>query len=248
MDTHPDSGFPESSASKGYARAAAEKTGYAGFQRMKQAWKTALQIPFFCWNGLLALIAGMILAYLAQMFFPYIQQRHGIVLYDPLLAWLPAYDISIPLFACLYIPMLVWIGMLLKYPRSLLQVLMSVIVLQTIRLLTIWAIPLDPPQHCMVLRDPLVDVLAYHHMPITRDLFFSGHTATMMVFYLAAPGQKKWLMAIWMSTVILMLLIQHAHYTIDILAAILIAPAVWTWMDFYLSRELGELATWNGYR
>jgi len=68
------------------------------------------------------------------------------------------------------------------------------------------------------------------------------------VFYLAAPGQKKWLMAIWMSTVILMLLIQHAHYTIDILAAILIAPAVWTWMDFYLSRELSELATWNGYR
>jgi hypothetical protein len=245
MDAHPHSDFPKSPPAKGYVQLAGEETGYAGFQRLKQAWKTAIQNPFFCWNSLLSLIAGIILVYLTQLFFPYIQQRQGVVLYDPLLEWLPAHNTSMLLFVCLYVPMLVWISMLVNYPRSLLQVVMSIIILQTIRLVTIWAIPLDPPQHCIILRDPLVYALAYHHMPITRDLFFSGHTATMMVFYLAAPRQKKWLLATWMGTVILLLLIQHAHYSIDILAAILISPAVWTWMEFYLSRPLGELTTWN---
>lgn len=245
MDADQHTDLPQTSLRTEHLHPTADKVAHSRFERVKQTWKTAFRIPFFCWNGLLTLIAGMVLAYIAQLFFPYIQQRHGITLYDPLLQLIPAHDVSFLLFACLYVPMLVWLTMLIAYPRSLLQVLMSIIALQTLRLITIWAIPLDPPQNCIILRDPLVYILAYHHLPVTRDLFFSGHTATMMVFYLAAPKNKKHLLIIWMAAVILLLLIQHAHYSIDILAAILIAPAIWTWMEIYLSRGLNELPSWN---
>lgn len=218
---------------------------YSRLQQCLQAWKMAFQIPFFRWAAMLTCIAGLILAYIAQLFFPYIQQRHGIVLHDPLLQWIPAYDVSAWLFACLYLPMLAWLCMLLAYPRSLLQVIMTIIILQTIRLITIWLIPLDPPAGCIVLHDPLINVIAYRHQPITHDLFFSGHTATMMAFYVAAPPRKKWWLGIWMGMVMALLLIQHAHYTIDLLAAMLISPAIWTWVDVYLSSALEQLPAWG---
>ena len=51
-----------------------------------------------------------------------------------------------------------------------------------------WATPLDPPPGMIVLEDPLVQLFGGASRPLTRDLFFSGHTSTMFLLFLAVPG------------------------------------------------------------
>jgi hypothetical protein len=58
-------------------------------------------------------------------------------------------------------------------------------------------------------------------MAITKDLFFSGHTATMVFVcvFLKRNIEKKIALILSVLLVIL-LLIQHIHYTIDVIGAI----------------------------
>jgi hypothetical protein len=66
-------------------------------------------------------------------------------------------------------------------------------------------------------------------MAITKDLFFSGHTATMVFvcFFLPSGSERK--VAIGLSLILVtLLLVQHVHYSMDILAAPLFTlAAIW---------------------
>src|SRR4051812_16118326 len=72
-------------------------------------WRTAGQIPWFKRK----LIIGLVLALLAlaalPFFFQFIQQRPGHILNDPLLDWLPAHDVSVPLFTVIWSVVLLFI-------------------------------------------------------------------------------------------------------------------------------------------
>lgn len=87
------------------------------------------------------------------------------------------------------------------------------------RLLTITLVPLAPPAGWVELVDPLTGVF-YGHSIITKDLFYSGHTATLVAMYFCLPKKSdRILVVIATITVGCLLLIQHIHYTIDVLAA-----------------------------
>jgi membrane-associated phospholipid phosphatase len=67
-----------------------------------------------------------------------------------------------------------------------------------------------------------------------KDLFFSGHTATMFMFFMVIGNKKiKILYAIITLAVVCLLLIQHAHYTIDVL----VAP-VMVWFAYRLATSI----------
>lgn len=59
------------------------------------------------------------------------------------------------------------------------------------------------------------------HLFLTRDLFFSGHTATtfLLLLYVMNWARLRWWMGLAHVAVVITLVFGHMHYTIDIIGA-----------------------------
>jgi len=190
----------------------------------KEAWGDRQFCGVFCL--ILAYLIGMVV--FLNRFLPYINQRQGIVLRDPVLAHIPSIDLSVRLFSVIYASSLVVFIHLVGKPGPLLRGLVALALVYTIRVVTLYFVPLDPPIGCIPLADPFVLHFAYGNVLVTRDLFFSGHTACMLTLALSVRSRTlKRILFVALAAVIVMLLIQHAHYTIDILGALVITPLCW---------------------
>ncbi len=64
---------------------------------------------------------------------------------------------------------------------------------------------------------------------LTKDLFFSGHTATtfLMLLYLWPHRRLRWLALAGHAAVVASVFLAHLHYTIDVLGAYAVALAVY---------------------
>ena len=162
--------------------------------------------------GLLPVVPG---------FYHFIQARPGQRLADPLLALLPVHDVSTVTFALIYGAIVATLAYLLPRPQRLLQALWAYYFLQLLRMLTLWLLPLEPPTTLVILHDPVMDrIFDITTQPIVRDLFFSGHTATMVLLTLVGQGQKwRWILGLMSVAVGVLVLVQRVHYTYDVLAA-----------------------------
>ncbi|UYZ62475.1 phosphatase PAP2-related protein [Hymenobacter weizhouensis] len=193
-------------------------------------WPQAWQQPAFRMQ--LATVLGLLglLAALLPRFFAWVQVRPGYVLPDPLLAYLPAYDVSATAFAVIYLGISLGVATLLPRPWRLLRALWGYLLLHLLRCATLALLPLEPPPGLVLLRDPLVDTFFYASpAPITKDLFFSGHTATLLLLALAVPpGWRRWTLLAGTAAVGLLVLVQHAHYTYDVLAAPVFVWVAWS--------------------
>lgn len=88
-----------------------------------------------------------------------------------------------------------------------------------LRMFTISVVKLDAPVGIIHLIDPLSGIF-YGEANITKDLFFSGHTATLCLIYLTLEKKvDKILGLIAIVAVGILLLVQHVHYTLDVIAA-----------------------------
>ena len=80
-------------------------------------------------------------------------------------------------------------------------------------------VPLDPPVGIVELRDPLTNIF-YGGSFMMRDLFYSGHTCAVVIICLLLPKRSDKIILLIASFVLgVLLLVQHVHYTIDVLAA-----------------------------
>ena len=154
-------------------------------------------------------------------FYHFIQSRPGQLLADPLLALLPVHDVSVPTFTLIYGAIVATLVYLLPRPQLLLRALWAYYFLQVLRMATLWLLPLEPPTTLLMLHDPVMDHLfAVTTQPIVRDLFFSGHTATMALLVLAGRGRRwRWALGLLTVAVGLLVLVQRVHYSYDVLAA-----------------------------
>ncbi|KAA9333158.1 hypothetical protein F0P96_09260 [Hymenobacter busanensis] len=175
----------------------------------------------------LALLAGVALA--LPRFFAWVEARPGFLPPDPLLDILPAHDASGATFAVIYGGILLGLTTLLPRPQSLLRALLAFLLLHLLRLLSLALVPWEPPAALMLLHDPVVDTFFYAApTPITKDLFFSAHTATLLLLAVAVgPGWRRVVLAIAAAAVAGLLLVQHAHYTWDVLAAVPATLLAW---------------------
>lgn len=209
-----------------------------GTPSIKQAWIAALQSPKKRDKLLIgSFIVAIILSSL-PIFFSYIQKRQGIILNDWVLAHLPAYDVSLVIFTIIWgMATLIFIRALYN-PVIYINYVWTLIFINIARMLTITFIALDPPNGLIHLTDPLTGVF-YGHNVITRDLFFSGHTSTLVLIFLCLEKRTdKILGFISIIVVMVLLLVQHIHYTIDVIAA---PPIVY--MIFVMVRKLLKLDT-----
>ena len=206
------------------------------------AWQQAWTFKTFRLQLSLALLIGLALAFGLPYYFAIIEARAGYVLPDLLLAHLPARDVSWQTFAVIYLSILVAVVHLLRHPLAFLRVLWAYCIMHIIRIGTLWLAPFDPPAGFVLLHDPIVDTFFYPDTdPITKDLFFSGHTATIMLLALAVQSRRL-RRVLLMATVAVgfLVLVQHAHYTYDVLAAPLFA-ALSFWLAGKLSRKASRL-------
>jgi len=153
-------------------------------------------------------------------FFLFIQERTGRVLYDPLLQLLPPRNLSPLTFTMIYSAIIVAIISFSFYPQVLLRALQSYCLLTVARVVCNWLVPLNDPPGLILLTDPFVDAIGYGGKIITKDLFFSGHTSTMFLLFLAAPNRPLKIFFLFITIgVATCLLIQHVHYTVDVVVA-----------------------------
>jgi len=63
---------------------------------------------------------------------------------------------------------------------------------------------------------------------LTKDLFFSGHTSIQFLSFLCLQKKSDKVLAL-ISTILVasLVLVQHVHYTIDVLAA-----PLFTWLSY----------------
>ena len=195
-------------------------------------WRVAAAAPGFRLRLGLVLVLLLGLLPVVPGFYHFVQARPGHPLPDPLLALLPVHDVSVPTFALIYGSIAATLVFLLPRPLLLLRALWAYYFLQVLRIFTLWLLPLEPPADLLILHDPVMDrIFEVTTQPIVRDLFFSGHTATMMLLLLAGRG-RRWRLALALLTVAvgLLVLVQRVHYSYDVLAAPLFA-----WLAYWLA-------------
>ncbi|MEP7107305.1 MAG: phosphatase PAP2-related protein [Ferruginibacter sp.] len=193
---------------------------YLGSSSWGEAWESSLFRRKAIGGAIL--FTAVLLA--CPYFFASIEARPGVVLNDRLLQWIPARDFSLTIFIFVWSATLLIIVRSVQQPAIFLKTIYLLIVINLLRIVAITLFPLEPPIEIIHLKDPLTS-LSYGgtKVIITKDLFFSGHASNLFMFYLCL--QKKWdrQFALLATIVVgILVLVQHVHYCIDVVAAIII--------------------------
>ena len=187
----------------------------AGRNASATAWVVTLIVAF----GLMAFL---------PTFFTFIDGREGTMPFEPLLAHLPAKVVTIPLFVVLYSTLLVLVVLAIRSPLLVLRTIQAALILLLFRMAMMAMFPLVAPPGLITLQDPLTQLFYPTSEPFEKDLFFSGHTANMFLFALAVPS-RNWRLVFLAAAafVAAAVLVQHVHWTVDVVAAPFFAVLAW---------------------
>ncbi len=213
------------------------------------SWKEALQSKKFRSLFLFGAIGMLINISIWPVFLGTIEKRNGILLHDAVLALLPATDLSIPIFTLLWAVTILMIVRMVQQPKLFLMFLFSYWFLFLARMVTIYLTPLNPPLVLIKLKDPISNMFYGQGGGfITKDLFFSGHTASLFLMFLFLKNKWERRLALLASVAVgTMVLFQHIHYSIDVLFAPPFAFAIYwivkRWLDniYYVAHPIKEL-------
>jgi len=189
------------------------------FKKIANVWKVELNNNKYIYQVILsfaAVIGGLMLF---TRFLAFIEDRPGIILPDPILAWFAPMDISWFTFIIMYSTVAIAIISLLQSPKALILGLQSYVLMLFFRTIAMYAIPLEAPASILPLIDPMVSEVGVGKL-MTKDLFFSGHTATIYIMYLVA--QKRYFRYFFLAATLIIavsVLVQHVHYSVDVIAA-----------------------------
>lgn len=198
-----------------------QKMSNSYIQVVQQRWQDAMQTNGFAIKLLTIIAIAVIGAPQFPAYFVNIQKRDGVYLSDFVLNRLPAFDVSTPIFAIIYGMLVFMLCRILVKPQVFLLFTVTFVIETILRMSAIYLFPLNPPVDLVPLHDTFAELCIYGDTePITKDLFFSGHTATMIMIwlFLEKPWEKT-LAAIAAVILAILLLIQHVHYTADIIGA-----------------------------
>lgn len=168
----------------------------------------------------IAILIFSIVTYLFKKYLVQYEMVQGLRLHDILLEHIQAADVSVWIFVILYTAIFYNYLFLLAYPRILISFFIFYSVCLLLRFIMLSYINLEPPLGYTEFQDPILNFSTYGGHKITKDLFFSGHMITIFASYFAMPNLKLKRIFLVASIVLsILLIIQHIHYTIDILGA-----------------------------
>lgn len=194
----------------------------------KQYWITSWQEINYRRSFIIGFIFLTITLSIISHFFQAIEQREGVLLQDWILAKIPAQDVSIPIFILIWSTVFLLIIRSLQDPQLCITFLWSYILLTLSRLITIGLVPLNPPLDLIPLIDPISNQF-YGTKFITKDLFYSGHVSTQFLMFLCFSKRNDKILALCTTIgVSILILIQHVHYTLDVVSAPIFSYIIWT--------------------
>ncbi len=202
-------------------------------ESIRQKWQSAWTSSAYKNKFVAGIVVLVTILSLFPYFFQFIQKRNGVTLHDWILPLLPLHDASLPIFLIIWSVSLLVIIRVVQEPNLLLVLLWTYILICVTRILTIYFFPLNPPADLLPLADPITNMF-YGPTYVTKDLFFSGHTASVFLMFLCLRRRSDKIIAgLATLTLAILLMIQRVHYTIDILAAVVI-----TYFLYLLARRI----------
>lgn len=174
-------------------------------------------------------------------FFAAIQHRAtSTILHDPILHILPSLNMSACIFPLIYVTVALGVFRAAQSPSLSLLFIWASLFFSLSRIITITLVPLSPPPGFVPLVDPVL-VAFYGHNQITKDLFYSGHTGSVFLICLMLQKKIEKLMALVATVLVgILLLIQHIHYTIDVLFA-----PFFVYIIFILAKKVTKVSLEN---
>lgn len=205
--------------------------------RVIDKWSNAWYIPIYRIKLIIAII--LLIAVLIELpfFFAFIEQKNGIQLNDRLLELIPPKDLSVFTFIIIWSMTAYAFMRCMQSPSLFIILVYSLTLLLLSRMITIIIFPLNPPIGLIPLNDPLTSVFyGGTKVFITKDLFYSGHTSSQFLLFLCLQKRKEKIVALIATVLVAVLvLIQHVHYTIDVLAAFVI-----TYLIYLLGKRIAK--------
>ncbi len=163
-------------------------------------------------------------------FLNFVESRDGFSFTDPILSLFHPLDLTWLTFILIYGCLITAIFYLIRNPEKLVFAVQLYILMVIVRIISMWLLPLNPPENMILLKDPFVELFGTGET-LTKDLFFSGHTATLFILFLTAEnGKLKKFFLVSTIIVAICVLLQHVHYSIDVFAAIFITYACYSFL------------------
>ncbi|MBL7960522.1 hypothetical protein JNL27_09830 [bacterium] len=189
------------------------------FKQFSANWARVWPRQLFRIELAVSLIFLLTVLSLFSRFVNWVELRQGAILNDPVLAMLTPVDVTWLTFALIYLGLITAIVAVVIVPEWLVIGMQAYTLMVVFRTAAMYLIPLEAPQAMIPLQDPLVEIIGTGKL-LTRDLFFSGHTATMFILFLCVP-QRPLKIVLLLGTCVLAfcLLVQHVHYSVDVFAA-----------------------------
>lgn len=149
------------------------------------------------------------------------QGRAGIQINDMVLNLMQPMDFSLLIFAIEYSAILLGALFVLVYPVQFVRGLQMFALMIFARTFCIYIVALEPPVGMVPLWDPVANLFLHTRETfVTKDLFFSGHIGALSIVMLISLNKyvKAWLITAT-TTVAILLMWQHVHYSSDVLFA-----------------------------
>jgi len=190
---------------------------------LKKHWQIFAISKSFRVQFITTIIILALILYFLQHFLAYVETRKGAVIDDPILNQFQPVDVTWFTFAFIYLGLITALFFLINHPKQLLMAMTGYGFIVLFRVIAMYSLPLDPPTQMIALEDPFVEFFG-SGQTLTRDLFFSGHTSLMFLLYFVINNRTlKYLFLIGTAAIAFCVLIQHVHYTVDVLVALFVA-------------------------
>ena len=196
---------------------------------MKTAWQSYLSQKNKGMILSISLACLGITMVLFTHFLAYNETRIGFNFNDPVLSLFKPVDVSFITLIITYSFSLFAIVLACFKPTLFVQLAQAFTLILILRILCMYFVPLEPPTAIIPLEDGFLRSYVYSGRPNLRDLFFSGHTASMCLFAYCFTDKKiKWMFVFGAIIIGTLVTLQHVHYSIDVMAApVFVYIAVW---------------------
>lgn len=183
------------------------------------------------------LLSGLTSILLFSKFMIWNETRPGLRIHDPLLSLITPLDLSLATGILTDLPIMLGLVFITKKPSNTIYLIFAMIGICCFRAMTLYFFVLEPPVDIIPLKDPILESVFYGGSVLLKDLFFSGHTANLILIGLLI--EQVWLKRFLFICAFLvgtMLILQHVHYSIDVFAAPFFAGVIYK-ISIYLGNK-----------